>query len=82
MSKIKIGKGIGVPPYLLKDAEFIKAPENSKIYCSIKATDGFTYAMTSYEALRLSGRGGKGPARFRAWLEEQDNSIIKKKEDQ
>ena len=81
MSNIKIGKGIGVPPYLLKDAEFVREPVNSKIYCRIKAKDGVTYAMTSYEALRLSGRGGKGPARFRAWLAKQDDPITKERED-
>ena len=74
-SYTKIGKGIGVPPYQLRDAKFEKAPKGSKVYCYITVTDGVRYAMTKMETIRLSGRGGKGPVRFRAWLEEQEDPI-------
>ncbi len=80
-SYTKIGKAIGVPPYLLRDAKFEKAPKGSKFYCYITVTDGVRYAMTKKETIRLSGRGGKGPIRFRAWLDEMDDGIIAKGQD-
>ncbi len=73
IGKIKMGTGTTVPPCLLKDAIFARASMKSGFYCWIKTSDGWTYAMTSYETLRLSGRGGKGPIRFRKWLAEQDS---------
>ena len=69
----KIGMGIGVPPYLLKDAKFELASRDSKFYCYITAKDGVKYAMTGLQTRRLSGRGGKGTIRFRKWLVEQDS---------
>ena len=77
VGKIKLGTGTTVPPYLLADAQFVRASKESGLYCWIKTSDGFTYAMTSLQALRLSTRGGKGPTHFRAWLGEQDDPIIK-----
>jgi len=73
IGKIKMGTGTTVPPYLLTDAKFAMASKKSGLYCWIKTSDGWTYAMTSLQTLRLSGRGGKGPIRFRKWLEEQDS---------
>ena len=74
-SYTKIAKGIGMPVYLLKDAEFVLAPKDSKFYCYVLATDGVRYAFEPREALRLSCRGGKEPAKFLAWLEEQEDPI-------
>ncbi len=73
IGKIKMGTGTTVPPYLLKDAIFARASKKSGLYCWIKTSDGWTYAMNSLQTLRLSGRGGKGPIRFRKWLVEQDS---------
>jgi len=73
IGKIKMGTGTTVPPYLLKDAKFVMASMKSGLYCWIKTSDGWTHAMTSLQTLRLSGRGGKGPIRFRKWLVEQDS---------
>jgi len=73
IGKIKMGTGTTVPPYLLKDAKFAMASMKSGLYCWIKTSDGWTYAMNSLQTLRLSGRGGKGPIRFRKWLVEQDS---------
>ncbi len=73
IGKIKMGTGTTVPPYLLKDAKFAMASKKSGLYCWIKTSDGWTYAMNSLQTLRLSGRGGKGPIRFRKWLVEQDS---------
>ena len=73
IGKIKMGTGTAVPPCLLKDAKFVMASKKSGLYCWIKTSDGWTYAMTGLQTLRLSGRGGKGPIRFRKWLVEQDS---------
>jgi len=73
IGKIKMGTGTTVPPYLLTDAKFAMASMKSGLYCWIKTSDGWTYAMNSLQTLRLSGRGGKGPIRFRKWLVEQDS---------
>ena len=75
MSEFKIAKGIGFPPHMLKDAEFSKATEGGKIYCYIITPDEVKHAFTSREALRLSNRGGKHLTHFRKWLEEQDDPI-------
>ena len=73
IGKIKMGTGTTVPPYLLKDAIFARASKKSALYCWIKTSDGFTYAMTLHQTRRLSCRCGKGPIRFRKWLVEQDS---------
>jgi len=76
IGRIKVGTGTGVPPNLLKDAQFVKASKESGLYCWIKTSDAFTYAMTSLQALRLSCRSERYTAGYRKWLKEQDDPII------
>ena len=63
-------------PHLLRDAMFTRAPEGSKIYCYINTTEG-KYALTRREAHMLSNRSERYTARYRKWLGEQPDSIIK-----
>ncbi len=61
-------------PHLLREAEFSLAPAESKIYCYIDTTEG-KYAVTRREAFQLSHRAERYTARFKKWLEEQDDPI-------
>jgi len=72
MSKImKIGKGVGFPPHMLKDAVFVKAAAAGSIYCYIDTRDDVRHAFTRHQVFRLSNRGGKYVARLREFLKDQ-----------
>ena len=75
MNDTVIKRGITLQPLLLKDAEFSRASASSKIYCYVMTADGDKYALTRREALRISNRSERYTARFRAFLEEQDDPI-------
>ncbi len=71
MSEIKIGRGVGFPPYLLKDAKFSRAKAGGKIYCYITTPDEVKHAFTRHQVFRLSNRGGKYVNRLREFLKSQ-----------
>jgi len=55
-------------PWILEDAEFEIAPEESEFDILVIAKDGSKYEFIAKDAIQLSQSGGKGPDRLRAWI--------------
>jgi len=57
-----------VQPYMLIDAKFAKASENSEFDIWVLTNDGVNRGMKAEDAIQMSNLGGKGPDRFRNWI--------------
>jgi len=55
-------------PWILEDAEFEFAPEDSEFDILVIAKDGEKHEFIAKDAIQLSQSGGKGPDRFREWI--------------
>ena len=55
-------------PWMLEDAEFEIAPEESEFDIWVMTADGDKHGFIASEAIELSNQGGKGPDRLRDWL--------------
>ncbi len=55
-------------PWILEDAEFEIAPEESEFDILIIAKDGNKYEFIAKDAIQLSAKSGKGPDRLRKWI--------------
>ena len=63
MSEIKT-----VRPKMLEDAVFAMAPEDSEFDIWVMTADGGKHGLIAKDAIQLSTSGGKGPDRFREWM--------------
>jgi len=55
-------------PWILEDARFEIAPEESEFDILVMTKDGEKHEFIARDAIQLSQIGGKGPDRFREWL--------------
>ncbi len=55
-------------PWILEDAEFEIASEDSEFDICIITKDGNKHEFIAKDAIQLSNTGGKGPDRLRDWL--------------
>ncbi len=55
-------------PWMLEDAEFEIAPEDSEFDILVMTKDGGKHKFIARDAIQLSQSGGKGPDRLRDWL--------------
>ena len=54
--------------WMLEDAEFALAPEDSEFDILVMTKDGGKHKFIAKDAIQLSTKGGKGPDRFREWM--------------
>jgi len=54
--------------WMLEDAEFSIAPEDSEFDILVMTKDGGKHKFIAKDAIQLSTKGGNGPDRFRNWL--------------
>ena len=66
MSETKTGTIL--QPWMLEDAEFVIAPEDSENDIWVMSSDGRQHGLIAKDAIQLSQSGGKGPDRFREWM--------------
>jgi len=55
-------------PWMLEDAEFAIAPEDSEFDIWVMTKDGGKHKFIAKDAIQLSQSGGKGPDRLRDWI--------------
>jgi len=55
-------------PWLLEDAEFEMASEDSEYDIWVITADGDKHGFIAKDAIQLCTSGGKGPDRFRDWM--------------
>ncbi len=55
-------------PWILEDAKFEIAPEESEFDILVIAKDGEKHEFIARDAIQLSQIGGKGPDRFKEWI--------------
>ncbi len=55
-------------PWMLEDAEFEIAPEDSEFDIWVRTKDGGKHKFMARDAIQLSQIGGKGPDRLRDWI--------------
>ena len=55
-------------PWILEDAEFEIAPEESEFDILVIAKDGGEHKFIAKDAIQLSTKSGKGPDRLRKWI--------------
>jgi len=55
-------------PWILEDAEFEIAPEESEFDILVMTKDGGEHKFIAKDAIQLSTKSGKGPDRLRKWI--------------